>query len=135
MSVPPKVQAAAAALAEPRPMRRGSLSERYMKCGKGGCPCGEKAEARHGPYFSLTRAVGGKTSSRYLTTQQGEIARQQIEAGQEFRTQVEDYWQACEAWADSGLESAGADARKAEDEKKGSKRTSKRRSRPRSKRS
>lgn len=135
MSVPPKVQAAVAVLAEPRPMRRGSLSERYMKCGKRACSCCEKAEARHGPYFSLTRAVGGKTSSRYLTAQQAEIARQQIEAGQEFRTQVEDYWQACEAWAESGLEAAGVDAHKAEEEKKGSKRTSKRRSRPRSRRS
>ena len=36
--VPVAVRDLAMRLAEPRPMRRGSLSERYMKCGQAGCP-------------------------------------------------------------------------------------------------
>ena len=64
-------------LADAHPMRRGSLSERTIKCSKPGCACGQNPQARHGPYFSLTRAVGGKTRSRFLTAEQAERARQQ----------------------------------------------------------
>jgi hypothetical protein len=69
----------AAELAEP--MHRGSLSERTVKCGKPGCPCGEDTDARHGPYFSLTRAVKVKTQSRFLSSEQAALVRQRIEAG------------------------------------------------------
>jgi hypothetical protein len=114
----------AAELAEPKPMRRGSLSERTIKCSKPGCSCAHDPKARHGPYFSLTRAIDGKTHSRFLTEEQAALARQQIEAGQEFRTKVEAYWEDCEVWADRELEgSAPASTREAE--KKGFKRTSK----------
>ncbi len=50
----PEALQLAARLAEPRAMRRGSLSERCTN-------------ARHGPYFSLTRAVQGKTQSRLIS--------------------------------------------------------------------
>src|SRR2546425_8686438 len=98
---PSAVQAALSMLAVSRPMRRGSLSERYMKCNKAGCPCAERTQARHGPYFSLTRGVGGSTHSRLLSAEQAKLARQQIESAQQFRKQVEEYWQACEKWADA----------------------------------
>jgi len=82
-------------LGRPQPMRRGSLSERYMKCGKRGCgcACGESAAARHGPYLSLTRGVGDRTQSRLISVEQSELVRKQVEAGQYFREQVERYWQ------------------------------------------
>jgi hypothetical protein len=85
-------------------MRRGWLSERMVKCSKAGCPCGEDPEARHGPYFSLTRPVQGKTHSRFLTPEQAVVARQQIEAGQAFRAALVKYWEGCEDWADCQLE-------------------------------
>jgi hypothetical protein len=115
-------------------MRRGSLSERTIKCSKPGCLCGEDPSARHGPYFSLTRAVEGKTHSRFLNPEQATLARQQIEAGHGFRTKLEAYWEGCEAWADRQLEgSATASTREAE--KGGFKRTSKRKSSRKSRRS
>ncbi len=121
-------------LAEPRPMRRGSVSERFMKCGQKECRCQHDPQARHGPYYSLTRAEGGKTRSRYLNAEQAALAQQQVEAGQGFRKQVETYWQACEQWGDTQLE--GSEAASEEAAKKGaSKRRSKSRSSPRSKRS
>ena len=104
-------------LSRPRPMRRGSLSVRYVKCSKKNCACGQDPQARHGPYYSLTRSVAGKTRSRYLSAEQAEEATRQIEAGQEFRRQVEDCWQACERWADQELEEGRPEAL----EKKGSK--------------
>ena len=133
-AVPAAVRELATELAKPRPMRRGSVSERSMKCGRKQCRCQHDPQARHGPYYSLTRAEGGKTRSRYLTAEQAALARQQVEAGQEFRKQVEAYWQACEQWGDAQLEAPEAAWREAA--KKGaSKRRSKPRSSARSKRS
>jgi hypothetical protein len=129
---PTRLRQLAADLAEPKPMRRGSLSERTIKCSKPGCRCAGDPKARHGPYFSLTRAVEGKTHSRFLTPEQAALAREQIETGHEFRTKLEAYWQGGEDWADRELEgSPTASAREAE--KGGFKRTSKTKSSRRSK--
>src|SRR5713101_6766318 len=102
-NVPSLVRQLATELADAKPMRRGSLSERTIKCSKPGCACAQDPKARHGPYYSLTRAVGGKTRSRFLTPEQAVIARQQIEAGHSFRDRTDAYWDACEQWADREL--------------------------------
>ena len=124
----------ATALAQPQPMRRGSLSERTVKCSKPGCPCAQDPKARHGPYYSLTRAVGGRTHSRFVTREQAAVVRQQIQAGHEFRVRLETYWEDCEAWADSRLEEASAISTE-EAEKGGSRPVSATRSFRKSKRS
>lgn len=101
---PGEVQQAALRLQPPQAMRRGSLSERYVKCSKPGCACAEDPEARHGPYYSITRGVGGKTKSRFVGAEKADLVRQQIAAGHVFRQRVEEYWTACERWADEQLE-------------------------------
>jgi hypothetical protein len=132
--VPATVRGLAAALARPAPMRRGSVSERSMKCGRKECRCHRDPRARHGPYYSLTRMEGGKTRSRYLSAEQAALARQQIEVGQAFRDHIEAYWRACEQWADARLKDAGA--ARSEGAKKGaSQRPSQRRLPPKSKHS
>lgn len=121
-------------LADPVPMRRGSLTERTVKCSRPGCPCKDRAEARHGPYFSLTRSVAGTTQTRLITEAQVDTVRRQIEAGRQFRDATELYWGACERLADAEIERVGdpaADRR----EKRGSVRRSRRRLRKRSARS
>jgi hypothetical protein len=110
LDVPERVRELAAQLAAPTPMRRGSFAERYVKCHKPGCRCAEDPAARHGPYYSLTRGVGGQTQSRWLTAEQGEVVRRQVAAGQQFRAEVEAYWAACEAWADAQLTAPAAPA-------------------------
>jgi hypothetical protein len=105
-------------------MRRGSVSERSIKCGKPGCACSKDPEARHGPYYSLTQAVEGKTHSRFLTPEQAAVAQEQIATGRDFRQQVDSYWKACEEWADAQLELPPA-ASSGEVQKKGSKPRSK----------
>jgi hypothetical protein len=105
---PADVRELATALSRPKAMRRGSVSERTIKCSKPSCACASDAKARHGPYFSLTRSVEGKTQSRFLTAEQAQLARQQIADGHKFRDQLDDYWEACEQWADSQLEGAVA---------------------------
>ena len=127
-TVPSQVAELSAALSQPKPMRRGSINERFMKCGQAGCACRHDSKARHGPYYTLTQAVKGKTRSRYLGAEELPTVRRQIEAGRDFRQQVETYWEVCERWADAELESPVAAEEAAE--KKGFKR----RSRPPSKR-
>ena len=132
--IPHEVRALASALAEPKPMRRGSVSERYVKCNKAACPCADQPDARHGPYYSVSRVVKGRTRSRWLDAEQARQVREQVGAGHEFRELVEAYWVACEQWADAQLE--GSEAASQEAAKKGaSKRRSKRRLSARSKRS
>ena len=131
-TVPPEVVKLAHQLADAKPMRRGSLTERYVKCNKAGCPCGESEDNRHGPYYSVSRVVAGRTQSRWLDAAHVDTVRRQIEEGQQFRQDIEAYWQACERWADAELESPEA-ASKGAAEKKGSKPQSKPRSARKSK--
>jgi hypothetical protein len=131
-AVPLPVAELSAALSQPRPMRRGTVNERRMKCGQANCACQRDPKARHGPYYLLTQAAGGKTRSRYVDAEQLPVLRRQIEAGREFRQQVEAYWDACEHWADAEWEQAQA-AQVAE--KKGSRRASGKRSGKSSRRS
>lgn len=131
-AVPSRVRHLATELADAKPMRRGSLSERTVKCSKPGCACAQDPKARHGPYYSFTHAVGGKTHSRFLTTEQAALVRQQIDAGHQFRSRVDALWEASEQWADSQLTDISASSGEAK--KGGSRRVSKtklsRKSRP-----
>jgi hypothetical protein len=129
--LPPAVRETLTAMCEAQPMRRGSLSERWVKCSRPGCPCSEKSNARHGPYFSLTRMIAGRTRSRLLTAEQAEIVRRQIDAAHRFRKRLEACWQACERWADAQID-AVAPAPKGEEggSRRRSKRSSRKRSRP-----
>ena len=58
---PTHLRQLAAELVVPKPMRRGCVSERTIRCHKPGCACADDPKARHGPYVSLTRTVHGKT--------------------------------------------------------------------------
>ena len=132
--IPKRLLKLAHEFTEPIPMRRGSLSVQYVKCGKPGCPCGERSEARHGPYTSVVRTVGGKTRSQRAPAARAEVLRRQVEAGQRFRRHIEQYWQACEQWADQELR-APEETLIEKAEKRGSAKRSRKRSAPRSKRS
>src|SRR6266700_1761600 len=98
--VPLRVRQLVTELAQPQTMRRGSVSPRSIKCGKAVCACHRDPKARHGPYYSLTQAVAGKTRSRFLSTEEASVAQQQIAAGRKFREQLDTYWGACEEWDD-----------------------------------
>ena len=129
--VPPQVRQLANELADAKPMRRGSLSERTIKCSKSGCACAQDPKARHGPYYSLTHAVGGKTHSRFLTAEQADLVRRQIDAGRQFRGRVDALWAASEQWADSQLTDVSASSGEAK--KGGSRRISRTKSSGKSK--
>ena len=131
--VPSEVRSLVQLLAETMPMRRGSVTERFVKCNKAGCACRESEDARHGPYYSVSRVVNGRTRSRWLAADQAQIVQRQVEHGKQFRKRIEAYWDACERWADAELETPKA-ASDGEAKKGASKQRLKRRSLPRSKR-
>src|SRR6267154_1211823 len=96
--VPSSLRELAAVLSQPKPMRRGSVSERTMKCGKAGCPCQEDPKARHGPYYSLTRPTAGKTHSRYLSPEQAQLHGSKSSKGINFGNR----WSSIERLANNG---------------------------------
>lgn len=53
-------------LAQVGDMRPGSLVGRFRKCGKASCHCARPNSKSHGPSWSLTRAVEGKTVTRVI---------------------------------------------------------------------
>ncbi|MBF8287584.1 MAG: hypothetical protein HW381_692 [Candidatus Rokubacteria bacterium] len=121
--VPAAVRELARRLSRPSPMRRGTLAVRYLRCNKPGCPCAVRADARHGPYTSVVRVVAGRTRSRHVPPDRVAELRRQVEAGRQFRKDVEAFWQACEQWADVQLDALEATSQEAA-KKGGSKRPS-----------
>ena len=116
-------------LDHPVPARRGSVSERFVKCSKAACPCARDPKARHGPYFSFTHAVNGRTQSRFLSAEDAVVVRRQIEQGKQFRNEVDAFWKRCEQAADKELDDLEA-ASPGAAQKGGSKRRSNRSSTP-----
>ena len=57
---------------------QGSISERWMACGKAACRCTDDRDARHGPYYAWTYKRGGKTVCIYLTREQAADCSQWI---------------------------------------------------------
>lgn len=44
----------------------GSITRRWLTCGKPSCICHRDPSRRHGPYYHWTRKVRGRTQSRML---------------------------------------------------------------------
>jgi len=44
----------------------GSITRRWLTCGKSSCICHRDPSQRHGPYYHWTRKIRGRTQSRML---------------------------------------------------------------------
>jgi hypothetical protein len=78
-----------ARLAQIDDLRPGFLTARFRKCGKPNCHCAQKDSPGHGPSYSLTHRVGGKTVTQVIP--QGpavERAKAQIAEYRRFRNLV-----------------------------------------------
>lgn len=115
-------------------LRPGSLVERYRRCGKAGCHCAGIGESGHGPSWSLTREVGGKTLTRVIPAAAVAQTREQIAEHRRLRALMRELVETSEQLCDAKLEAGEASLD--EVAKKGaSRKPSRRRSRPRSRRS
>jgi hypothetical protein len=67
------------------PFRRGTLTERYRKCGHLACACARKGHPGHGPQTILTYKEHGTTRTINLPSVAAvELARGQIEEHEHF---------------------------------------------------
>jgi hypothetical protein len=86
--------------------RPGCLVERYRKCGKPNCRCAQPDEPGHGPSWSLTRDVKGKTTTKIIPKEFVPRTREQIEEYQRLRHLTSDLVEVnekiCEARIGSG---------------------------------
>jgi len=119
------------ALGQLSDMRPGSLVQRYRVCGKPNCHCARPGARGHGPVWSLTREVGGKTVTKLIRPQAVEATRAQIAEYRRFRAIVKELVETSERLCEARLAQAAATSQ--EVVKKGaSKRSSQRRSSRRS---
>lgn len=67
-------------------MRSGSISIRFQKCGKRQCVCHSQGHPGHGPIYSYSNLVGGKTQIRnYKPGPELEKLRKEVENYQAFK--------------------------------------------------
>ena len=65
-------------LTEAKDFRPGSLGPRYRKCGKPYCHCARDGSKGHGPSWSLTRKVEGKTVTKIIPISAVDRTKEQI---------------------------------------------------------
>ncbi len=66
-------------------MRPGALVGRYRKCGKPSCHCAQLESGGHGPSWSLTRVVAGKTLTKIIPAAAVDNTQAQIAEHRRFR--------------------------------------------------
>jgi hypothetical protein len=113
-------------------LRPGALVGRYRKCGKASCHCADAKSEGHGPSWSLTRMVGGKTLTKIIPAAAVEKTREQIAEHRRFRDLAREFVEVSEKVCDAQLASA---AEPTAAKKGGSKKPSRTRSSRSSKRS
>lgn len=83
-----KYRTAAAGLATIGYVLQGSITKRWMTCGRAACGCLEDPGARHGPYYSWTYKRGGKTVSVYLSSEQARTCAEWIRNNRRLETTI-----------------------------------------------
>ena len=78
---------------------RGTVTERYMPCGRKGCKCQAVPATLHGPYFQWTTKVDGKTKTVRLRPEEARFYREWIANGRKLD-------QVIKAWEQTGIAAA-----------------------------
>ena len=86
--------------------RPGSLVGRYRKCGKPRCHCAQPDSPGHGPSWSLTRTVKGKTVTKIIPEVSIEITREHIDGYHRFQKVVRNLVETNVKICDAKLESS-----------------------------
>jgi hypothetical protein len=84
-------------------LRPGSLKERYRKCGKPNCHCARLGEAAHGPSWSLTHDVKGKTATRIIPASFVPQTREQLAECHRLRELTRDLVEVSEKICDARI--------------------------------
>jgi len=70
---------------------QGSVTERWMPCGKSGCRCQADPPRLHGPYYQWTAKIDGKTRTLRLKSEEIEDFRIWIAQGQRLEECVREW--------------------------------------------
>lgn len=90
-------------------LRPGSLVGRFRKCGKPTCHCAQPGDPGHGPSWSLTKVVLGKTVTRIIPVGPAvEKTQVHIEECRRFRKLTQELLDVSEALCESQLETLAA---------------------------
>jgi len=100
-------------------LRPGSLVGRYRKCGKPNCHCAREEGGGHGPSWSLTRAVGGRTVTRIIPPDAVPRTRAQIAEYQRLRRLTGELVEVSEGLCEALLAGATSGAGSGEGSKRG----------------
>jgi hypothetical protein len=65
-------------------LRRGTVTRRFMPCGKPGCSCQARPPQLHGPYYQWTRKVRGTTQTVRLTPAEAKLVEAWIANGRQL---------------------------------------------------
>jgi hypothetical protein len=83
-----RVKGQLAALGDLRP---GSLSTQYNVCGTPGCRCKASPPEKHGPYYQVSFTRKGKSSSKFVRTEDLATIRRELKNYEVMKTLV-DRW-------------------------------------------
>ncbi len=122
-----------AELASIEDLRPGSLVGRYRKCGKPNCHCATEQGGGHGPSWSLTRQVSGKTVTRIIPSRAVAQTQEQIAEYRRLRRLTGELVEVSEGICEAKL--AGSATAEEVVKKRASRRSSTPKSSPRSPRS
>jgi hypothetical protein len=70
---------------------QGSLTERWMPCGRAGCRCQAEPPELHGPYYQWTAKVDGKTKTLRLQKEDLETFRAWIAEGRRLEEYIREW--------------------------------------------
>ena len=94
------------ALTQMDDLRPGSLVPRFRKCGKPSCHCAKPDSQGHGPSYSLTRELEGKTVTKIIPPSAVEQTHRQIAEYKRFRDLTRDFVEVSEKVCDAQLHAA-----------------------------
>jgi hypothetical protein len=94
------------ALTQVQDLRPGSLVERFRKCGKPSCHCAIPDSPGHGPSYSLTRDLEGKTVTKIIPPDAVEQTHRQIAEYKRFRELTREFVEVSEKVCDAQLHTA-----------------------------
>ena len=90
-------------------LRPGSLVARYRRCSKSNCHCAQPDARGHGPSFSLTRRVAGKTVTKIIPPGPAvERTREQIAEYRRLRSLVKELVEVSEQICQAQLDASPA---------------------------
>ena len=82
---------AARRLPDPRQILRGTLVERYRKCGRASCHCARQGDQGHGPaYYLMVTVRSGKTETIYIPKERRRAVEAWVRNFQSMRERMEE---------------------------------------------